>query len=467
MAGRVSRRRFLSGAGRIVPAATLGTAFPARGALGANDRLGIGIVGCGGQGRYDANSMCWVRAGRTAILAVCDIDQQRMDDTAGETKRYFGNTPDQYKDFRALLDRKDIDIVVVATPDHWHAAVTILACQAGKDVYVEKPCSHTIEEGRRMVRAARKYSRMVMVGQQQRSAPHFREAIAYLHAHRPLGRISRTFTLNQENDTPRGMPPDNDQRPSHITEADYDRWLGPAPKRPFHSNRWHYNWRWFLDYGGGMICDWNVHLQDIVHWAMRVDAPKSVAATGGKRALPDERDSPDIMDVLYEYAGPEGDFTQVYTMTKIGPRGRYAEPYGTEFLGTEGSLFINRGFWEVTPETRYTQVDDPEKPGQKKTAAVPRTAPIRKDGGDSVNPHAQSFLKAVDSRRIEDLNCDIEVGHRTATACHLGNIALRLGRKIWWDRDREIIVHQDGSPDAAANRYLTKEYRKGYELPDV
>jgi len=468
MSGKVSRRTFLSNAGRAVGSATtMNLVLRAHGQAAANDRLGIGLVGCGGQGRYDANSICEAHPGTARIVAVCDVDQQRMDDTCSETQQKFGDKPDQHKDFRAVLDRKDIDIVVVATPDHWHAPVTILACMAGKDVYVEKPCSHTIHEGRQMVKAARKYRRMVMVGQQQRSDPHFREAMAYLHNGQPLGRISRTLTLNYGNETPRGIGTGNDQRPAHVSEADYDRWLGAAPKRPFNSNRWHFSWRWFLDYGGGMICDWNVHLQDIVHWGMQVDAPKSVVAVGGKRVLPDNRESPDMMDVLYEYAGPHGDFTQIYTMSKVYQRGRYTEAYGTEFFGTDGSLFINRSHWEVTPEMRHERVDDPDKPGQKKTITVPRIEPIRKGGTDSVGPHAHSFLDAVHSRKIEDLNCDIEVGHRTATACHLGNIALRLGRKIWWDRDREIITRQDGTPDAEANRFLTKEYRKGYELPTV
>lgn len=461
MSKRVTRRVFLERTGRVLTVAAASTL--ATRAAAANDRLGVGLIGCGGQGRYVINSICWERPETARILAVCDVDQERMDETCEETQRYFGNTPDQHKDFRALLERKDIDVVAIGTPDHWHAPMTILACQAGKDVYVEKPCSHTIHEGRQMVKAARKYGRIVMVGQHQRGVPHFRQAMDYLRRGQPLGRITRTATMNFQNESPQKIGMGSDERPAHVSDADYDLWLGPAPKRPFNSNRWHYNWRWFYDYGGGMICDWNVHLQDLVHWGMGVDAPRSVTAVGGKRVLADNRETVDVMDVLYEYQGPHGPFTQVYAMTKAYHHGVYPEPYGTEFYGTEGSLFINRGFWQITPDGPYRRVDDPDNPAERGTLAERR----RWSGTDTLSHIVRNFLEVVDSRRVEDLYCDIEVGHRTATVCHLGNIAMRLGRTIWWDRERELILRQDGSPDRKANRLLTKEYRKGYELPRV
>lgn len=456
MKPNLSRRAFLSASTAAALTATART----RAADGANDKLAVGLIGCGGQGRYDTRSILEVGEGKVVLAAVSDVDPQRMQDTVGETHGTYGYKPEMHQDFRRVLDRKDIDIIVVGTPDHWHAACAILACQAGKDVYVEKPCSHNIREGRAMVTAARKNKRIVQVGQQQRSDPHFREAMAYLHKGTPLGRITRTATFNYDNETPRGMGMGKDTPPPGI---DYDRWLGPAPKREFNSNRWHFAWRWFFDYAGGMIGDWNVHIQDIVHWGMKVDAPKSVVTSGGKWVLPDNRETPDILDVLYDYDG----FTQHYQMTKIYQRGKYSENYGTEFFGTDGSLFINRGYWEVTPEMTSKRVDDPDKPGEQKTVRVPRIEPVRKGGGDSVPPHAKNFLDAVRSRKVEDLHCDIEVGHRIATACHLGNIALRVGRRIWWDGGKEIITLQDGTPDSEANVWLTREYRKGYELPEV
>lgn len=457
----VSRRTFILSSAAATAAAA--TRAKAQGAS-ASDKIGVGLVGCGGQGRHDARAMMKAGGDKLEWRAICDIDEKQLDGAAKDAAD-LNQKPERYRDFHKLLDRKDIDVVIVGTPDHWHAAVAILACQAGKDVYVEKPISHNIAEGRAMVEAARKFKRIVQVGQQQRSDAHFREAMKYLESN-PLGVISRTETYNFNNDTPDGFgnPPDGPAPDS----ADYDRWLGAAPLRPFNPNRWHNRWRWFYDYAGGMICDWNVHIMDIVHWGMKVDAPFSIYATGGKRVLTDNRETPDCMDVVYEYRTPAGQmFTQVYTMGKCYQRGTHPEGYGTEFFGTEGSLFINRGGWRVTPEVKRVEVDDPANPGKKKMVEQPRIKAIQKPGGDSVAPHARNFLDCVRSRKVEDLHCPIETGHRIATACHLGNIALRLGRKIWWDREKEIITQQDGTPDTAANVWLTREYRKGYELPKV
>jgi predicted dehydrogenase len=461
MNNRLSRREFVA-SGAVGVMATGVLVNKARAQASANDKLGVALVGCGGQGRYDTRSILEVGGDRVQLVALCDIDDGHLRDADAEYRGdRFKQKPELVKDYRRIMDRKDVDIVVVGTPDHWHALVMIAACIAGKDVYVEKPISHNIREGRLMVEAARKYKRIVQVGQQQRSDTHFIEAMQYLRSGKPLGTITRTATFNFGNETPHGIgnPPDGEPPAG----ADYDMWLGPAPKRAFNPNRFHYKWRWFYDFAGGMICDWNVHIQDIVHWGMGVDAPLSVSATGGKLVLDDNRDTPDILDVVYEYPG----FTQVYQMSKCYQRGKYPEGYGTEFYGSEGSLFINRGGWQVTPEVRAKQVDDPENPGKKKTIYEPRTQPIQKPGGDSVPPHARNFLECVRSRKAEDLHCPIEVGHKIATACHLGNIALRLGKKIWWNAEKEIITLQDGQPDTAANVWLTREYRKGYELPEI
>jgi predicted dehydrogenase len=461
----VTRREFLGATGALAAAAAMASAAPEK-KVSANDRLRVGLVGCGGQGRFDTRSILDAGGAEVELVALADVSQDQLDGFAKEVADKYKAKPELYKDYRKLIERKDIDIVMCGTPDHWHAPVTLLACQAGKDVYVEKPLAHNIHEGRAMVNAAIKYKRVVQVGQQQRSDDHFREAMAYLQKDtNPLGYISRTATMNYGDETPDGIgnPPDSDP-PKGV---DYDMWLGAAPKRPFNPNRWHWSWRWFFDYAGGMMCDWNVHIQDLVHWGMGVDAPLSVYATGGKRVLKDNRETPDIMDVVYEYEGPKGRFTQVYTMGKVYQKGKYPEGYGTEFYGSDGSLFINRGGWEVTPEMRRKQVPDPEHPGKDKTVDEPRTPPVKKPGGDHVIPHARNFLDCVRSRKIEDLHCWVETGHRTASACHLGNIALRVGRKIWWNREKEIITLQDGSPDKEANKWLTREYRKGYELPNV
>jgi len=466
MAQRVSRRAFLSASSTA--AAVVATGGLGRRAAGAsaNEKLGLALIGCGGQGTHDAQSMLDAGAGTVELLAVADPDANHANDFVKEVSAK-GQKPQIYEDFRKLLERKDIDIVVAGTPDHWHAIATILACQAGKDVYVEKPCSHNIKEGRAMVAAARKYQRIVQVGQQQRSDPHFREAMEYLLKKKPLGRISRTLTINYDNETPGGIgnPPDQDAPPKGVN---YDLWLGPAPKRKFNPNRFHHRFRWFYDYAGGKVCDWNVHLQDIVHWGMDVIGPLAVMASGGKQVLRDNSETPDLLDVVYEYMGKDGPFTQLYTMTKVYQRGRYPAGYGTEFFGTDGSLFIDRGGWQVTPQIDQEEVDDPGQQGKKKKIDRPRTPAVKKTGSDHVTTHAKNFLDCVRSRKYQDLHCDIEVGHRTATACHLGNISQRLGnKKIYWDAAKEIITLQDGTPDAAANVWLTREYRKGFELPEV
>ncbi len=457
---RVGRRSFLASSSAAVLAGAVPVGRAARAAGSANERLALALIGCGGQGCHDMMAMLDAGGDGVTLAAVCDVDPRHMDMICDQVADR-GMKPDRYEDFRGIIDRKDIDIVLVGTPDHWHAPPVLLACQAGKDVYVEKPLAHNIVEGRLMVAAARRYGRIVQVGQQQRSNPHFIEAMAYLRSGRPLGTILRTATYNLENESPDGIgnPPDSDPPPG----VNYDRWLGPAPKRPFNPNRFHGRWRWFFDYAGGMMCDWNVHIQDLVHWGMGVDAPLSVYAVGGKRHLQDNRDTPDTMDVIYEYPG----FIQVYQMCKWSRHGQYSHTYGTEFYGTDGLLFINRSGWEVRPEVKIEEIDDPDQPGSKKQATRPRTPEIRKQGSNTVLPHAANFLAAVRSRRPEDLNCEIEVGHRIATACHLGNIAMKLGRKIWWDRRREIIVTADGRPDEEANVHLGRTYRAGYELPEV
>lgn len=479
MASHISRRKFLS-ASAIVAAISSVSARSARAAAGANDKLRIALVGCGARGVGVAREILQVGGAGVELVALCDVDRRHSAGAAKSYSEQFGSRPEIYQDFRRVIDRKDVDIVVVGTPDHWHAAVMMLACAGGKDVYVEKPLAHNIREGRAMVEAASKHKRIVQVGMQQRSDAHFREAMAYLHNGSPLGVISRTATFNFANETPNGIgdPPDCDPP----GEVDYDLWLGAAPKRPFNPNRFHWSWRWFYDYGGGMICDWNVHIQDIIHWGMQVDAPLSVAAFGPtpahgplqgrsegyRRALKDNRETPDMMDVVYEYQTPDGHmFTQVYTMDKVYYRSDQGESYGTEFYGSNGCLFINRGGWRVTPETTTVDLENPQHRTRKVMKTAPRTPAVKKGGGENTSPHAKNFLDCVRSRKAEDLNCDLETGHRIASACHLGNIALRVGRKIWWDRDREIILTQDGKLDEEANRLLTREYRQGFELPNV
>ena len=282
----MERRDFMKG----VLAAASGGLFAGK-VLGANDRIRIGQIGLGGRGKYEYE-VCMQNPG-CEIVAVADVYQPLVDLAV----RRLGNKVSGYTDFRRILDRKDVDAVFISTPDHWHAIPSIMACQAGKDVYCEKPLSHTIEEGRRMVNAARKYNRVFQTGSQQRSAPHYRKIVELIHSGY-IGKVAMVECWNMMNEYPEGQgnPPDSDP-PSGL---DWDMFLGPAPKRPYNRNRFIYTYRQFWDYAGSMMADWGAHHMDIVHWAMGVDAPKSAAAIGGKFVMQDDRETPDTFAGEFE-----------------------------------------------------------------------------------------------------------------------------------------------------------------------
>src|SRR5215470_11261922 len=309
--------------------------------LGANDRIRVGVIGPGRQGR--GVMKMFMKNPDAQIVALCDVFQPNLEFAVKDAKLEGVET---YKDFRKILDRKDIDTVIVAPPDHWHALQTVMACQSGKDVYVEKPISVTVDEGRKMVEAARKYNRVVQVGTQQRSGDHFQKAAEIIRGGK-LGKITFVRTWNLGNQTPNGIgsPPDGNP-PDGL---DWDMWLGPAPKRPFNANRFGVNpdrwstFRWFWDYAGGMMTDWGVHLLDIVQWAMNVEYPVRVSATGGKLVLQDNRETPDTLFVTFQYPG----FICTYENRECNGSSINGQGYGIMFHGTEGTLYVNREFLEI------------------------------------------------------------------------------------------------------------------------
>jgi len=426
MREHITRREFLKNAGAAAAAAAVvGPTLLSERARGANDRIVVGAIGCGGMGSSDMSD--FKANPDVEIAAVCDVDRHRLQ----EAVQKAGGKAEAYSDFRKLLERKDIDAVIVATPDHWHALPTIHACEAGKDVYVEKPVATTVAEGRAMVDAARRYGRVVQVGMQQRSGAHFQRAVEIVRSG-ALGTITLCRTWNVGNETPEGIdnPPDCDPPP----ELDYDMWLGPAPKRPYNPNRSHYSFRYFWDYAGGKITDWGTHLIDIIHWAMGVDAPLAVAASGGKYAVRDNRETPDTMEAAYDYPG----FTMVYSYRGCNGRPLDGRGYGMQFHGTNGTLFVDREGFEVVPEEG-------------------RMEAVSGGGSAQHEPHVRNFLDCVKSRARPI--SDIESAHRSTIAPHLGNIALLTGRKIHWDRDQEQILD-----DPAANRLLSRPYRAPWHL---
>ena len=421
----MDRRGFVTG---------LGAALALGGrVLGANDRIRLGVIGCGRQGTSDLKA--FLKHPEITAATLCDVYEPNLAAAA-----LLVQGAKKENDFRRVLDDKEIDVVLVATPDHWHPLCTILACQAGKDVYVEKPASVTIAEGRKMVEAARKYKRVVQVDTQQHSGNHFRKAVEIIHSG-ALGKISHVRAWHYGNELPEGIgnPPDSDP-PAGL---DWDLWLGPAPKVAYNANRfgvapgrWS-TFRYFWDYAGGQMTDLGVHAFDIIHWAMKADAPVSISASGGKFAIPDNRETPAVMQVTFEY--PE--FICVYEARVDNGAPLNGRTAGIDFHGSEATLTVNPGGFEVVTE-RGRQI-----PG----------AGSEKASGDQLVSHTGNFLECVRSRGLPI--CDIEVGHRATSACLLGNIAYRSGHKIRWDKSAEKILG-----DKKASRYLARSYRKPWKL---
>jgi predicted dehydrogenase len=476
MNAAMDRREFIAGSSKaaaVVAGLGVHSAVRAETAPTPKDTLNVGLIGCGGMGR--ANLRFFLNNPEVRLSALCDIDKNRIGEAekdVSDARKRQDRDVEKYtthEDFRAVLDNKEIDAIICGTPDHWHALVTVLACQSGKDVYCEKPISHNVVEGRAMVNAVKRYKRVCQIGTQQRSGDHFRKAIELVQGG-ALGRVLLTRTWNYSNEGPGGIgnPADSDP-PAH---ANYDLWLGPAPKRPFNSNRFHYNWRWFFDYASGMVGDWNVHLQDIVHLAMKTGQPRAVLASGGKFALEDNRDTYDLIEATYEFDGPDGPFVQMYSMRKFNENngvwasnadqlannriGLWSSGHGIQFVGTLGTMYLNRGGFEIVPETK--------REGDK---VVNRCEPTKSGGSAQNEPHVRNFLDCVKTRELPRSN--IESMHETTLCCHLANISIKVGRKVYWDPVKELCYRdaEHKTEDSDASALLGREYRKPWELPKI
>ena len=415
------------------------TALSASRVLGANDRIGVGIIGCGGQG--SGNWRNFLAQPEVTPVAVCDVFQPNRERAAAASKEKVA----QYKDFRQLLDNKDVDAVIVSTPDHWHALLTIMACKAGKDVYVEKGLSSTIREGRVAVDTARKYKRIVQVGAQERSGDHYAKAVNLIQdgALGAVHRVSANWTRNM-------MPGfKSRQLKAGLTDAlDWDMWLGPAPHVAFDPIRFSYNWRWFWDYSGGQMTNWGSHSLDIVRWALNVKTPTAVAAFGGRYELKDGGETPDVQDVIYSFPGCTvtwaGCEVSGFEAIRYPDGDRRLKPL-LEFHGTKGSMVLTRRGFEVTPQI-WSGDEQDGKPAMEpvKVAAA---------GGN----HVRNFLDCMKSRKLPI--CDVEEGHLTMVMCHLGNMSMKVGRTLYWGAKKEEVIG-----DKEANQLLTKQYRKPWTL---
>jgi predicted dehydrogenase len=349
-----------------------------------------------------------------------------------------------------MLERKDIDAVVVSTPDHWHALMTILACAAGKDVYVEKPLTHVVEEGRWMMRVARHHKRVVQCGTQQRSGEQYKKCVELLRAGH-IGDLRSVRIAAFRNITPGFSVPVGDEG---LSEKDWDMWLGPAPYVPFDRNRCLYHFRWFWDYSGGQTTNLLSHNIDIVQWATKA-LPRAVTAMGGRYGLKGIGETPDVFEALFDYPG----FVTTWSSREVsaGLRG------GLEFFGTKGSLTLDRAGFEVLPDRRISPEDQiPRFVDARPAGAEPQpwTEALKGSGYEQVRdqfrPHVRNFLDCVKSR--EEPVSGLQGGHETAIACHLANIAMRVGRVVKWDPVREEI---QGDPEAS--KLLTKTYRAPWD----
>jgi predicted dehydrogenase len=447
---RITRRDFVETMGMSAGAISLlGTTGVA--AASPNDKIRLGLIGAGSRGNQLLDS--FFKQSDIEIIAVADVDDRHAGETAERVKKEKGNLPQSARDYRFLLDRKDLDAVIIATPDHWHALPAIQAVLAGKDVYVEKPVAHNVAEGQAMLHAARKTNKIMAVGTQQRSSSHFQRAVEIVRSGQ-LGKIFWVQTWNFENISPVGMGkyPDG-EAPSHV---DYDRWLGPAPLRSFNPNRFHLLFRWFFDYAGGMMSDWGVHLNDIVIWALNSKGPKSVCTTGGIFTTDDERDTPDTMQVVYEFPG----CTLTYSMRKGNGLKYNGREYGILFCGTDGSLVLDRSGFEVIPDKVVLPYGIKLVHGNRSIRKIELKSESVTKGVDGQDAHVRNFLDCMKSRALP--TCDVEIAHRSTNTCHLGNISYKLGRKLEWDADNETFKN-----DSEANALLKREPRKGYELPQV
>jgi predicted dehydrogenase len=437
------RRRFLQQSSAILGGATLLSAFDnkafaiLKNRFPAADKVNIGAIGINGMGWANVTSALKVPG--VNIVALCDVDKNVLDKRMAELAKLQPDTSKvkTYGDYRKLLEQKDIDAVIIGTPDHWHALIMIAACEAGKDVYVEKPVGNSIAECRAMVAAQKRTNRVVQVGQWQRSQQHFKDAVDFVYSGK-LGNI-RTVKVwcYQGWMKPAPVVPDS-QPPAGV---DYKMWLGPAKERQFNSSRFHFNFRWFWDYAGGLMTDWGVHLLDYGLLGMKAPVPKTVVSLGGKFAYPElAQETPDTLTALYEF----DNFNLVWDHAMGIDNGSYGRDHGIAYIGNNATLVLDRGGWEVIEE----------KNSKNKISKA-----IAHPSDNGLDKHWENFISVVRSRKTSELNCPVEAGAHVATVAQMGNISFLSGQRIVWDKAAEKFTD-----NSLNDKYMMKEYHNGYKL---
>lgn len=397
------------------------------------ERVNVAVIGLRGRGASLADGFAGMSEAQVTCL--CDVDTRFFGErTRSIADRQAGREPKLVTDLRRVLEDDSVDAIVVATPDHWHALATVWGCQAGKDVYVEKPASHSLWEGRKMVEAARKYDRVVQLGTQSRSAPHYISMVEAIQS----GRIGEVHTAKAWNSQKRGdlAPADDAATPEGVN---YDLWLGPAPTRPFNENRFHYAWHWHWDYGTGDIGNDGVHDLDIARWGLGVRAPVAVSGMAGTKANRNWQ-TPDTCYLAYSFSGSEDGSgkTLIYEQRDWSPYVQEGYENGTAFYGTEGYILAGRPGWKLFERNNPVPVESP---------------------GFSDEPHRIDFLNCI--KHGGRPRADIEEGHLSSTLAHLGNIVARTGRGFAFDPETETI-----RGDTEANALLRRAYREPFAVPE-
>ena len=432
MPTKVTRRTFVATTAAAV--ASVAALQARRDPLGANDRLQIAFIGVGNRGGQLLNAT--LPNTDVDIVALCDVYEPYL----AKWAERVGGAVARYKDFREVLDRDDVQAVLIATPDHWHAVQTIMACQASKDVYVEKPLSVTVVEGRRMIEAARRYDRIVQVGTHRRSSTLFPQ-LAQLIQEGTVGKVTVSRCYRLSNMFPKGIGKAPDSPPP--ADLDWDMWLGPRPKRPYNPNIAPYKFRWWQAYSS-QIANWGVHYFDLIRWLLGERAPASVSVHGGRYAVDDDRDIPDTMEAIFEFASGG-----LLLFGQYEASGNPAMKSGeAELRGTLGTVYASEGGFEIVPE-RGGQFQD--------SAARMEPMTVKSSDGDLTARHIRNFLDCVKSR--QEPTADVEEGHLSTVFAHLGNIALATRSRLEWDPERERITN-----NKAANSLLHYEYRKPWTL---
>lgn len=433
----MERRKFIRNSASSVLAGLLAPSFLQSSSLfanrtGANDKINVGLIGCRSMGW--ANLSDFLIHPEIDCIALCDVDQHVLSGRAADLVKLRNKKPELYDDYRKMLERKEIDVIIIGTPDHWHCLQMTDACAAGKDVYVEKPIANSIAECDAMVAAAKRHNRVVQVGQQQRSGNHWHEMKRYIDSGK-LGKIAQVNVWANFNYAAILNPVPDSPVPAGV---DFNFWLGPAPVRTFNEKRFHGSWRMFWDYGGGLMTDWGVHLLDMALWGMNVtEMPNRVIGSGGNFAYPGNyAETFDTLSVIYDF----NDFTIQWNNIAGTETGPYGRNYGLAFKGTNGTLVINREGWEVIPEKNKAEPvkGEPDYQDHKK--------------------HVARFIECVKKRDFQTA-CTIENGSLCAKYAHLGNISARTGATLMYDDNKKSFNNDK------ADRLIKPDYREPWKFP--